>query len=139
MKAFVKFNSQQILRYFGHRISKPAKGFQNVLLFRDTYICVRKTEYGFKDFLVSQIVDHVSFTEVNSQAPDVPELAHQGIFQLSRLSVNCYVKTTKKCSLYLSRTDFLKILLVLQDHCGSHNNFMKFFSKIIHFMVFTYF
>lgn len=65
MKAFVKFNSQQILRYFGHRISKPAKGFQNVLLFRDTYICVRKTEYGFKDFLVSQIVDHVSFTKVN--------------------------------------------------------------------------
>ena len=57
---------------------------------------------------------------INSQAPDVPELAHQGIFQLSRLSVNCYVKTVKKCSLYLSRTDFLKILSVPQDHCGSH-------------------
>ena len=66
---------------------------------------------------------------LNSQAPDVPELAHQGIFQLSRLSINCYVKTTKKCSLYLSRTDFLKILSVPQDHCGSHNNLMKFFSK----------
>ena len=59
----------------------------------------------------------------------MPELAHQGIFQLSRLSVNCYVKTVKKCSLYLSRTDFLKMLSVPQDHCGSHNNFMKFFSK----------
>ena len=33
---------------------------------------------------------------INSQAPDVPELAHQGIFQLSRLSVSCYVKTMKK-------------------------------------------
>ena len=32
---------------------------------------------------------------VNSQAPDVPELADQGIFQLSRLSVNCFVKTLK--------------------------------------------
>ena len=66
---------------------------------------------------------------INSQAPDVPELGHQGVFQLSRLSINCYVKTTKKCSLYLSRTDFLKILSVPQDHCGSHNNLMKFFSK----------
>ena len=25
-----------------------------------------------------------------SQAPEVPDLAHQDIFQLSRLSVNCY-------------------------------------------------
>ena len=66
---------------------------------------------------------------VNSQAPDVPELAHQGIFQLSRLSINCYVKTTKKCSLYLSRTDFMTVLSVRQDHCGSHNNFIKKFSK----------
>ena len=33
---------------------------------------------------------------VNSQAPDVPEMAHLGIFKLSRLSVNCYVKTKKK-------------------------------------------
>ena len=66
---------------------------------------------------------------VNSQAPDVPELARQGIFQLSRLSVNCNVKTVKKCSLYLSRTNFLKRLSVPQDHCGSHDNFMKFFSE----------
>ena len=29
----------------------------------------------------------------NSQAPNMPELAHQGIFQLTRLSVNCCVKT----------------------------------------------
>ena len=71
----------------------------------------------------------LTLENVNSQAPDVPELAHQGVFQLSRLSINCYVKTTKKCSLYLSRTDFLKILSVPQDHCGSHNNFLKIFSK----------
>ena len=59
----------------------------------------------------------------------MPELAHQGIFQLSRLSVNCYVKAVKKCSLYLSRADFLKMLSERQDHCGSHNNFMNIFSK----------
>ena len=66
---------------------------------------------------------------LNSQAPDVPELAHPGILQLSRLSVNCYVKTVKKYPLHFNPTDFLKILSVPQDHCGSHNNFMKFFSK----------
>ena len=37
----------------------------------------------------------LTLENVNSQAPDVPELAHQGVFQLSRLSINCYVKTTK--------------------------------------------
>ena len=37
----------------------------------------------------------IRYFQLNSQAPDVPELAHQGIFQLSRLSVNCYVKTVK--------------------------------------------
>ena len=84
------------------------------------------------------------FTCLNSQAPDVPELAHQGIFHLSRLSVNCYVKTVKKWSLYLSLTDFLKLLSEPQDQCGSHNNFMKFLPKnytLYHkdFMVFTYF
>ena len=57
------------------------------------------------------------------------ELAHQGIFQLSWLSVNCYVKTMKKYPLHLNGSDFMKILSVPQDHCGSHNNFMKFFSK----------
>ena len=76
---------------------------------------------------------------INSQAPDVPELAHQGIFHFSRLSVNCYVKTVKKYSLYLNRADFMRALSVPQDHCGTHNNFMNFFQKIILFMVFTYF
>ena len=57
---------------------------------------------------------------VNSQAPDVPELAHQGIFQLSRLSANWYVKTMKKYPLHLKLTDFMKILSVLLDHCESH-------------------
>ena len=37
---------------------------------------------------------------VNSQAPDVPELAHKGIFQLSLLCLNCYVKTMKNYTLY---------------------------------------
>ena len=68
---------------------------------------------------------------VHSQAPDVPELAHQGIFQLSRLSVNCYVKKMKKYPLHLNLTDFMKILSERQDHCGSQNNFMIFFEKVI--------
>ena len=71
----------------------------------------------------------------NSQAPDVPELAHRGIFQLSRLSKNCYVKRVKKYPLHFNLADFMKILSVPQDHYGSHNNFLK----IIHIMVFTYF
>ena len=49
---------------------------------------------------------------INSQAPDVPEMAHLGIVQLSRLSVNCFFKTEKKYPLYLNRTDFMKILPV---------------------------
>ena len=65
----------------------------------------------------------------NSKAPDVPELAHQGIFQLSRVSVNCYVKTMKKYPLPLNLADFLKILSSSQDHCWSHNNFIEKFSK----------
>ena len=63
---------------------------------------------------------------VNSQALDVPELAHSGIFQLSRLSVNCYIKTVKKYPLYLNRADFMKILSVPQDHCGSMIFFCPF-------------
>ena len=59
----------------------------------------------------------------------MPELAHQGIFQLSRLSVICFVKTMKKYPLHLNRADFMKILPVPQDHCASHNNFLKIFSK----------
>ena len=68
----------------------------------------------------------LTFESVNSQAPDVPELAHQGIFQLSRLSVNCYVKTIKKYPLHLNLTNFVKVLSVPHDYCGSHNNFIKF-------------
>ena len=75
------------------------------------------------------MISELSERQVNSQAPDVPELAHQDIFQLLRLSVNCYVKTVKKYSLHLNRADFMKILSVSQDHCGSHNNFLKIFSK----------
>ena len=85
-------------------------------------------------------------TIFNSQAPDVLELAHQGIFQLSRLSVNCYVKTMKKYPLRLNRKNFKKILSVPQDHCGSHNNFMKVFliqvwryDKDVHFFRVMYF
>ena len=64
---------------------------------------------------------------LNSQAPDVPELTHQGIFQRSRLSVNCYDKTMKKYPRHLNLKDFMNILSVPQDHCD--NNLMNFFSK----------
>ena len=58
----------------------------------------------------------------------MPELAHPGILQLSRLSVNCYVKTVKTYPLHLKRENFMKILSVPQDHCGSHNNFSKIYT-----------
>ena len=41
----------------------------------------------------------------------------------------------EKYSLNLNRADFMKILSVLQDNCGSHNNIMKFFRKIILFII----
>ena len=53
-----------------------------------------------------------TFRVINSLAPDVQKLAHKGIFQLSRLSVKCYVKTMKKYPLHLNLTDFMKILSV---------------------------
>ena len=59
----------------------------------------------------------------------MPELAHQGIFLFSRLTVNCFVKTVKNYSIYLNCTDFMRVLSVLQEHCGTHNNLMKIFSK----------
>ena len=45
----------------------------------------------------------------------------------------------KNYPLHLNRTDFMTILSVPQDHCGSHNNFTYFFFWKINFMVFTYF
>ena len=77
--------------------------------------------FKFSNVLCSQ--------KLNSQAPDVPEFSHQRIFQLSRLSMNCYVKTVKKYSLYLKREDFMEILSVPQDHCQSQNYFTKIFSE----------
>ena len=41
-----------------------------------------------------------NFLNSNSQVPDVPELAHQGIFQLSQLRMTCYAKTVKIFLLY---------------------------------------
>ena len=58
----------------------------------------------------------------------MPELAHPGIFQLSQLSVNCYVKTVKNYPLPFNRADFMKIMSVPQDHYGRHNNFLEIFS-----------
>lgn len=52
-------------------------------------------------------------TLANSQAPDVPGMTHQSMFQLSRLSLKWYVQTMKKYPL-----TFL-----------NHNNFMKIFVK----------
>ena len=71
-----------------------------------------------------------------SQSPNVPELSHQNIFQLSRLSMNCFVETVKKSD-FLNRTDFIKSLSVSQNHRVSNNNVMKIFSKIIDFIVLT--
>ena len=62
---------------------------------------------------------------LDSQAPEVPKLAHQGIFQLSRLSVNCYVKTMKKYLLHLNRRDFMKILPELCVYLISNFSMVK--------------
>ena len=52
---------------------------------------------GTHAFLPTKLPSKTGFkilsSDLNSQAPDVPELAHQDLFQTSRLSVNCYVKT----------------------------------------------
>ena len=40
-----------------------------------------------------------------------------------------YVKTLKKYNLHFNRADFMKIMSVPQDHYGSHDNFLKIFSK----------
>ena len=50
-------------------------------------------------FNISEILKNILWfrnTKFNSQAPHLPELAHQAIFQLSRLNVNFYVKKMKK-------------------------------------------
>ena len=54
----------------------------------------------------------------NSQAPDVPELALRGIFQLSRLSVNCFVKTVKNISIILT-------VRILCQFCQYHRILVK--------------
>ena len=43
--------------------------------------------------------------------------------------MNLDVKTMKKDPLHFNLTDFMKVFSVPQDHCGKHNNFIKFFSK----------
>ena len=61
----------------------------------------------------------------------MPELAHQGIFQLSRPSVNCHVKTVEEYPPFLNRKDFMQVPSVSQDHGGSHKNLMEiFFEKL---------
>ena len=99
-------------------------------------------------FIASKKFTERKVNSINSQAPDVPELAHPGIFQLSRLSKSCYVKTVKKYPLHFNRADFLKIMSVPQDHYFHMKVkiiFWKFYTwnfileKIIHFIVFTYF
>ena len=58
-----------------------------------------------------------------------PTCQNFSVLKAEPLGVNCYVKTVKKYPLHLNRADFMKILSVPYDHCGSHNNFLKFFSK----------
>ena len=74
-----------------------------------------------------------------SQAPDVPESTHQGIFRLLRLSVNNLLcENDEKYSLYLNLMHFMQILSVQQHHSGNHINFTNYFQKIILFMVLKY-
>ena len=50
-----------------------------------------------------------SFRVLNSQAPDVPELAHQGIFHLLRPQRELLCSNSIKRPLYLHRTDFMSM------------------------------
>ena len=75
---------------------------------------------------------------INSQAPDVPELAHRGIFRLSRLSVNSYHKTAKKYYPLFCPADPMKIIVfllsaretqkTLKKNLDSENTFYGFYS-----------
>ena len=75
---------------------------------------------------------------VNSQAPDVPELAHRGIFRLSRLSFNSYHKTAKKYYPLFCPADPMKIIVFFvkcswnsknsKKNLDSENTFYGFYS-----------
>ena len=49
----------------------------------------KKIAIPFLQMLSLQINNQLLSAEINSQAPDVPELADLEVFQLSPLSVNC--------------------------------------------------
>ena len=76
----------------------------------------------------------LTLENVNSQAPDVPELAHQGVFQLSRLSVNCCVKTEKISPSFKPYRFYENTVSTAGSFWKSYNDF---FEKL--FMVITYF
>ena len=67
----------------------------------------------------------------------MPELAHQGIFQFSRLSLNCYVKTVEKYPPVKPYGFYESTISITacdsQDHGGSHKNFMKIFLEKLSF------
>ena len=58
----------------------------------EQFIC----KFWSRHKMVFRDCNKMNANDLNSQAPDVPELAHQDLFQLSRLSGNCCVKMMKK-------------------------------------------
>ena len=89
--------------------------------------CLIANFYDVVDVKIFRCDTQLGKNHINSQAPDVPELANHGIFQLSRLGVNCYVKTMKKYPLHFHLTDFMKILSVPQDYYNYDFVFQNFF------------
>ena len=55
---------------------------------------------GSENFLAKSRLSIFFLIFLYSQAPDLSELSHQNIFQLSRLSMNCFVKTVKHMGFY---------------------------------------
>ena len=55
---------------------------------------------GSENFLAKSRLSIFFLIFLYSQAPDLSELSHQNIFQLSRLSINCFVKTVKHMGFY---------------------------------------
>ena len=82
----------------------------------------------------TRLKNNLTPQRLNSKAPDVPELAHQGIFQLSRLSVNCCVKNERISPSFKPYRFYENTVSTAGSFWKSYNDF---FEKL--FMVITYF
>ena len=62
----------------------------------------RLSHYAHCFFYWTSMINEFLCDRFYFQAPEVPELTHQGVFQLWWLSVNCYIKTAKNSLVRIS-------------------------------------